>query len=61
MGHFVFQKIEGLENQVRLEEEKRANLEELQIGLQKEKDEALQRLREELEQVRQQPTHRKKF
>ncbi|KAG8146123.1 hypothetical protein E2320_012518 [Naja naja] len=49
------QKIEGLENQARLlEEEKRASLEELQVGLQKEKDEALQRLREELEQERMQ-------
>ncbi|XP_039188438.1 calponin homology domain-containing protein DDB_G0272472-like isoform X2 [Crotalus tigris] len=46
-------KIEGLENQTRLlEEEKRASLEELQVGLQKEKDEALQRLREELDQER---------
>ncbi|XP_070618488.1 golgin subfamily A member 6-like protein 26 isoform X2 [Erythrolamprus reginae] len=50
----LHQKIEGLENQVRLEEEKRGSLEELQVGLQKEKDEALEKLREELEQERMQ-------
>ncbi|KAM3826361.1 uncharacterized protein M6D78_015589 isoform 2-T2 [Vipera latastei] len=49
------QKLEGLENQTRLlEEERRASLEELQVGLQKEKDKALQRLREELDQERMQ-------
>ncbi|XP_025028604.1 golgin subfamily A member 6-like protein 2 [Python bivittatus] len=48
-------KVQGLENQAHLfEGEKRASLEELQAVLQKEKAEAVRRLREELEQERDQ-------